>query len=210
MIAALLAVLPACGQGDIPVISGTPTAGDPTPAAHPDGEHDNGVLEAGSATLITANSIGPVELGIAGDALANDLGPDYKVTGPHTDIFVDQVLYEVSRDGEVRLHAGWLSGEPTTISLIVTENTLYRTAEDIGPGSTIDEAAEVYGNPTLNYSFSDEGREYAEFPNAPSPRISFRVGNAGELSGIYSTQDEFNETNEWRPGATIQYVLIHD
>lgn len=198
------------------MISGSPPAGDSTPATpspatgHPDGKNGNGVPEAGSATLITASSIGPVGLGIAGDALADDLGPDYTVTGPHTDIFVDQVLYEVSLDGEVRLYAGWLNGETPTISLIVTENTLYRTAEGIGPGSTIDEAAEVYGSPTLNYSFSGEGREYAEFPAAPSPSMSFRVGNIGELSGIYPTEDEFNETNEWRPGTTIQYVLIHD
>lgn len=200
------------------MISGSPPAGDSTPTApgpatdtgSPDGDNGNGAPDAGSATLITANAVGPVELGVAGDALAGDLGPDYTVTGPHTDIFVDQVLYEVSRDGEVHLYVGWLNGEPAAISLIVTENTLYRTVEGIGAGSTIDEAAEVYGNPTLNYSFSDEGREYAEFPNAPSPRMSFRVGNAGELSGIYSTEDEFNETNEWRPGATIQYVLVHN
>lgn len=218
LITALLVVLPACGRGDTPVISGSPPAVDPTPATpslvtateHPDGENGNSVPDAGSGALITGNAVGPVELGVAGDALAGDLGPDYTVTGPHTDIFVDQVLYEVSRDGEVHLYAGWLNGEPPTISLIVTENTLYRTAEGIGAGSTIDEAAQAYGNPTLNYSFSDEGREYAEFPTAPSPRMSFRVGNIGELSGIYSTEDEFNETNEWRAGATIQYVLIHN
>ncbi|MEX2588473.1 MAG: hypothetical protein WD602_10855 [Actinomycetota bacterium] len=205
--------LAACSQAEESFISSAPTVASPTPAApSPDNDaganqDEDGTDPADAPPLITPQAMGAVELGMSGDALADALGPQFSVTGPHTDIFVDQVLYEVSRDGVVHLYAGWLTGEPPTISLIVTGSNRYRTAEGIGPGSTIEQAAGVYGGPTLSYSLSDEGREYADFP-APSPRMLFRVGNVGELSGIYSTQDEFNETTDWRPGATIQYVIL--
>lgn len=204
----LVLLLGACGLfggSEEPAPSPAPARTSPAPTEEPSPEPSP---TPGTATLITPQAVGPVELGVAGDALAGVLGPDYAVEGPRQDLFVDHVLYEIAKDGQVQMWAGWLAGEPPTISVIITGNPAYRTAEGVGPGATIEQAVESYGRPTLSYSLSNEGREYADFPDRPAPRMRFQTGNATDLAGVYGEQDEFNQTTEWRPGATVRYVLI--
>lgn len=105
------------------------------------------------------------------------------------------------------------SGEPSSddarIHLVATTDTTFRTMEGVGPGSTLADAAEVYGPATLAYSTNDESREYATFPTLPTT-IRFRVrptSDTAAFAGIYTSAGEYNETTRYHPGS-ISMVLV--
>lgn len=97
------------------------------------------------------------------------------------------------------------------LQLVATLNPQVRTAEDVGPGTSIGEAARKYGEPTLSYSTNDESREYARFPRYPARNALFRVGpGQGDafFAGKYATEGEYNETTSFDPAATIKMILV--
>ena len=94
-----------------------------------------------------------------------------------------------------------------------------RTAEGVGPGTTIEDAVEAYGAATFSFSFDNEGREYVAFAEAPEA-YGFRAeapGQPGDPSpngrhgGDYagtSGDGGFYETGNARPGARIWEVWV--
>ena len=97
------------------------------------------------------------------------------------------------------------------LQLVATLNPQVRTAEGVGPGTSIGEAARKYGEPTLSYSTNDESREYAKFRRYPASNVLFRVG-PGEgdafFAGKYATEGEYNETTSFDRAATIRMILV--
>ena len=97
------------------------------------------------------------------------------------------------------------------LQLVATLNPQVRTAEGVGPGTSIEEAARKYGEPTLSYSTNDESREYAKFPRYTARNVLFRVG-PGEgnafFAGKYTTEGEYNETTSFDPAAAIKMILV--
>lgn len=126
---------------------------------------------------------------------------------------VDMAAMPVTAGGDtlymVLIARGEWSRDDAHINLLATADTTFRTMEGIGPGSTLAEAAAIYGAPTLTYSTNDESREYATFP-ALSPTIRVRVRPANDtdsFAGIYTTAGEYNETTRYNAGV-IGMVLV--
>lgn len=115
-------------------------------------------------------------------------------------------------DGELMFYglaAGWRVGENRPLTLFYTRHPAYRTAAGIGPGATIEMAERVYGPASLSYHTQAESREFVRFENGPE-NITFRTGT-GDEAGIYlSDSGEYNQTNEYREGATIRSVWVSD
>ena len=93
---------------------------------------------------------------------------------------------------------------------MITSHPGFRTAEGIGPGTTLGDAAQRSGAPTLSYNVNDESREYASFPGYAADNVLFRVGptSTGALAGSYATQAEANTTAIFDPEARIRFVLV--
>lgn len=110
----------------------------------------------------------------------------------------------------VLVPAGSSSADDARIQLLATENRAFRTADGIGPGTTLAEAEALLGAPTLHYNVADESREYARFPAQPRS-ILFRMRAASDrsyLAGVYATDGEYNETTRYDPNARIALVMV--
>ncbi|HEY0671820.1 MAG TPA: hypothetical protein VGD27_06120 [Longimicrobiales bacterium] len=101
--------------------------------------------------------------------------------------------------------------DSTHLELVATLNKSVTTAEGVGPGTLLTDAAGKYGAPTLRFNTNDESREYAVFPNYPGSRVHFRVTPGNEersLAGTYETVGEYNETSIFDPAARILMIMV--
>ncbi|MBD2460403.1 hypothetical protein H6G89_05040 [Oscillatoria sp. FACHB-1407] len=136
---------------------------------------------------------------------------EFEVKSP---FIVDFDAIAVRQSGEVKYYILHLAGQPLqdadVIQGLLTDNPSFKTAAGVGPGTSIQQAEAAYGKATLSYSTSNESREYARFEDQPADNVSFATGNGNtETAGVYpSPIGEFNETQTFREGATIQSVLI--
>ncbi|NJR61909.1 MAG: hypothetical protein HC769_25605 [Cyanobacteria bacterium CRU_2_1] len=127
---------------------------------------------------------------------------------------VDFDAIAVRQAGEVQFYILYLADESFTdedvIQGLLTDNPKFRTAEGVGPGTLITEAEQAYGKATLSYNTQNESREYARFEKQPASNMSFATGSGNaDSAGIYpSATSEYNETQEFRPDATIKSVLV--
>ncbi len=172
--------------------------------------------ESGAAVsdwVITPDGLGPVRVGMTLGDLKAELGPDYQFTA--IDAFmVDFGAVEVSIGDEALFYLLYFTAEPLTdsdpITWIQVESDRFQTPEGIGPGSTIEAAAAVYGMATLNYNTDNEMREYVFFEDQPEG-FSFRTdGEPGAFAGLYEQGegDSYYETQRYRPDATIASLMI--
>lgn len=97
-----------------------------------------------------------------------------------------------------------------------------RTAEGVGPGTSIADAVEAYGEPRFGFSYENEAREYVSFAEA-SDAYSFRAGSetgeatqgqgnqpSGRFGGDYAgvEGDSYFETAAALPDARIWEIWI--
>ena len=178
------------------VLPTAPSSGDATPA--------NPRLSAGF--------VGDVGAGLTEAELRTGLGSGYEVVSAGT-VLADTVGFTVLKGGIVQFHALHRVGAGPELDLLVTDNPAYRTAEGIGPGTTIDEAVTVYGPATISYSSLGETRELVVFAAGPDDSIVFRAfgPSLGELAGVYGdASDGFAESTEYQPGSTIGQIWIFE
>lgn len=177
---------------------------------------DNSNLNGTDTTLISAEGIGVAKLGMTFAELEQTLKEtaEFTVESP---LIAGFDAIAIRQNGETQFYVLYLSGETfeddSTIQGLLTTQPTYQTAEGVGVETTIAEAEEIYGNAVLAYSLANESREYARFENHPSNNILFGTHGTGsyseDYSGIYSTPTaEYNETEDYSPGATIQAVLV--
>jgi hypothetical protein len=216
----LLAVALACGTepdtsraGD-EVHGRTQTPADALPAQTAAGPASTASTEADTARLIRPDGIGRVRAGMTIGTLRGVL-PRGESLGPPVPYMVDIDAMPIVQDGDtlysILIVSGESSADNALIELVATTDTTFRTRDGIGPGSTLREAAAVYGAATLAYNTNDESREYASFENAP-PGIRFRVAPAQDtswLAGVYDTGGEYVETTEYDPDARIFMVVTN-
>ncbi|MEM8695121.1 MAG: hypothetical protein AAGE05_03760 [Pseudomonadota bacterium] len=97
-----------------------------------------------------------------------------------------------------------------------------RTAEGVGPGTSIADTVASYGAARFGYSYENEGREYVSFANAPdaySFRAESETGEAmqgeanqppgrhgGDYAGVEG--DSYFETNVSQPDARLWEIWI--
>ncbi|MBW4682195.1 MAG: hypothetical protein KME19_19060 [Microcoleus vaginatus WJT46-NPBG5] len=174
-----------------------------------------GNLVASQNLQISANGIGSAKLGMTFAELKQQLGANTEFTTLRYMVDFDAVA--VSQGGIVQYYIVYPAREPLKDSDIIedlsTENSQYRTDKNVGPGTSLKKAEEVYGDATLGYHLANHGRESVRFANGPA-NISFILGSAygkGEnrLAGIYpNTSGEHHQTKEYRENATIRAVYV--
>lgn len=125
---------------------------------------------------------------------------------------VDFDAIAVSQNSATQFYILYLAGDTFAdtdpIQGLLTDNADFQTDKGIGPGSSIAEAEEAYGNATLSYNTDNESREYVRFEKHPSPNLAFYTGTGGD-AGIYPEQESsFYETQEYRPEAKIKSVMV--
>jgi hypothetical protein len=195
-----------------PTASISPAPTSPTPKAQPSPTPTAVATEAENR-LISPNGIGAAQLGMTLGELKQTLGNgvEFAVKSP---FIVDFDAIAVSKAGEVQFYILYLADQSFTdqdvIQGILTDNPKFRTAENVGPGTSIAEAEQAYGEVTLSYNTQNESREYARFANQPAGNLSFSTGNGNTSpSGIYaSPTSDYNETQQFKPDATIQSILV--
>jgi hypothetical protein len=200
--------LAACGESApraaLPVDSAAgPAAVAAAPADAPDADH-----------LIRADGIGRVRAGMTFGELRARLADDLELGSP-TPYMVDfdglPVVAGTDTLYHVLVESGSVPGDAEPVTLVATQNPTVRTAEGVGPGTTLADAARVYGAPTLSFSVNDESREYARFPRYDTSTVRFRVFPASENSsqvGRYATEGEYNETTVFDPTGRIRLVIV--
>ncbi|MEX2471231.1 MAG: hypothetical protein WEA34_03580 [Gemmatimonadota bacterium] len=207
-------VAPVCllGAGAILAwLSLSPTDG-ASPSSAPDAP---GPVASVAPVPIDPDGIGGATVGMTLGQLRSTLAPTADIGDPRDRFMVDVTALPVVAGPDTLYHLLFPVGTPvdenTPLELVATTHPLARTADGVGPGTTLEAAAERYGPPTLSYSVYDESREYARFPDQPSDRIRFRVAPAPGLSsmaGTYTTDAEYNETTVFDPEARIFMVLV--
>ncbi len=208
VIAAMLLLAAACGDsGDTDTTPGTqgqvtatdqatttPTVSDATP----------------SNPLIQPGFLGPARAGLTETELRAQLGDEFELV-PAAAVIENTEGFTALKGGVVQFHALHLVGEGPELDLLVTDNPAYRTAEAVGPGTTLDEATTIYGTITLSLGATGQARELIEFSGGPDPSIVFTaVGpSIGETAGIYPDPVEaFAETTVYQPGSTVGQVWV--
>jgi hypothetical protein len=199
-------------QSPSPSPTSTPSrAESPSPSSTPSASASE--PDAPAPTLISAQGIGEAQLGMTFGELKQKLGSraEFKVQSP---FIVDFDAIAVSKSGAVQYYILYLAGQSfkdsDVIQGVLTENPAFRTADDVGPQTPIQQAEAAYGKATISYSTANESREYVRFERQPASNISFGTGSVGTTSaGIYpSPTGEYNETQNFHDNAKIKSVLV--
>ncbi len=163
------------------------------------------------APLIRPDGIGEARAGMKIGELRAAL-PAGTTLGAAEPYMVDILGLPVVRGADTLYYVLAVAGEPVgddaPVTLLATQSPAFRTAEGIGPGTTLDVAAARYGAPTLSYSTADESREYAAFAGYPHRNVRFRVSGREGMAGVYSTEEEYNETAKFDGSARITQVMV--
>lgn len=212
-------VAPVCllGAGAILAwLSLSPTDG-ASPESAPDasGRDAPGPVASVTSLTIDPDGIGDATVGMTLGQLRSHLAPTAAIGDPSDRFMVDVTALPVVEGPDTLYHLLFPVGTPveenTPLELVATTHPRARTVDGVGPGTTLQAAAEPYGPPTLSYSVYDESREYARFPEQPSDKVRFRVAPApglSSLAGTYTTDAEYNETTVFDPEARIFMVLV--
>jgi hypothetical protein len=195
--------------------SPTPEASTPlvSPSPEPQPSQTPAATTEAEPLLISPEGIGAAQLGMTLGELKQQLGSEAEFT-VESPFIVDFDAIAVRQAGEVQYYILYLAGQPFSdgdvIQGILTENSKFQTAENIGPGTPIAEAQQAYGSVKLSYNTDNESREYARFANQPAGNISFSTGNGSTSpAGIYpSPTGTYNETEQFQTGAAIESVLV--
>jgi hypothetical protein len=227
----LIPLLAACGcdrgpgSGAGQASSANASAGssaDPGAGASADGSSDTAVagpsgripLPSRVAETIAADGIGAATRGRTVGELRAALPPGTRLGQPDPRYMVDLTALPVIAAADtvyvLLFPAGEVIDDSAPLQYIATTHPGARTAEGVGPGTSLEAAAAVYGPPTLSYNINDESREYATFEGQPT-NILFRVATGAEqgmFAGIYETRDEYNTTTRYEPGARLLMVMV--
>jgi hypothetical protein len=163
--------------------------------------------------LITGDGIGVARVGMSRADLRAALPEGHLLGMGTTSYMVGVDGVPVTSAGDTLYMLLYPAGAPdhddAPITLVATTSPHARTAEDIGPGTSLAEARVRYGPPTLSLRSMDESREYARFPEQPGEGMRFLVsGSGGGLAGSYTPNGDIRETTAYDPGARITMVVV--
>ena len=215
MACVVLAALGACT--DATPDDGTAQDSAVTPAAAAPGDtsptDEVTASDPASELVITSDGIGRARRGMSLGELRSVLPTSHAVGAPDDAFMVDIVAIPVTTANDTLYRlvfpAGEAIGDDALPHLVMTMHLRARTEDGVGPGTTLADAAQIYGEPTLSYSIYDESREYAEFPGQPD-HVRFRVRPAVDamFAGSYTTSDEYNTTDDYDGDAQIWMVFV--
>lgn len=177
------------------------------------------------ALRISANGIGKAKLGMTLRELKQISAPDteFKLISP---FMVDVTAIAVSKRGLVQYYILFPAGStshadgltPTDndpITLLMTDNQNYQTAEGVKVGTTIKQAEDIYGDAILAYNIEGESREYVTFGGQNPPNIRFRasyfklISDGLGFSGIYPEYPGVSyTTDKYQVDAAISAIEV--
>ena len=204
-IASMVLTLNACGAGD---------RADNTPPAT---TVDTVAVQTQQPAdrIIAPDRLGAVQRGMSVGELRAALAGRANIGTPDDRFMVDLIAMPITMMSDTLFYllfpAGASVTDTTSIEFVATLNPAFRTAEGVGPGTTIRDASTRYGAATLSYNVNDESREYVSFASFQHPSVLFRVTPVpnSSFAGRYSTSGEYNETAEYDEAATIMMVLVN-
>lgn len=209
--ASLILVLAGCGSSQTTPSTSAQQSATPSPSSL----KQNSLSTAKTispAKAISSEGIGPARLGMTLGKLKQVLGANstFKVESP---FMVDIDAIAVSQSGNLQYYilypAGTTLNDADVITALLTDNSSYSTAQGVGPGTSIKQAASVYGEATLSYNTSNESREYVSFAAQPAQNIYFRTAAQAGFSGVYpSPTAEYNTTKTFQDTALIRSVEV--
>ena len=163
--------------------------------------------------LISSAGIGVARLGMTLGELKQILGEDAEFR-IESSFMVDINAIAVIQNGSTQYYILYPVGTTLTdsepITYLMTKNPDYRTQEEIGVGTTLQQAETIYGEATLFFNTSNESREYVSFANQKSQNIRFRpsINDVG-FAGIYGSDlEEYNETQDFHSSAKIDSIEV--
>jgi hypothetical protein len=217
LLASALLTLSSCGSSpQPPLASDAPVEANPDPSETVSPSPDADRLSSSSVVpdhlLISSEGIGDAKLGMTLGDLKASLDDAKFVAQPLLTSDFDAIAVRQNEETSYYiLHlAGESFGDDNVIQGLMTTHPDFKTAEAIGPETTIREAEAAYGKAILSYHTQNESREYVRFENHPTNNVSFSTGIADEnLAGLYpSPHSGYNETSDYTDDATIQSVLV--
>jgi hypothetical protein len=165
------------------------------------------------AQQITPVGIGAAKIGMTLKELKQQMGKGFEY--PVKTSFIEGFdAIAVTKAGKVQYYIPYPAGTQFTdadrIQHLMTDNPNYRTQQGVGPGTSIGQAATVYGSATLSLSKENESREFINFTQHPSG-LAFRpksVGS-GSFAGKYpESNEEFLKTQKYDGTAAIGQITV--
>jgi hypothetical protein len=165
------------------------------------------------AQQITPVGIGGAKIGMSLKELKEQMGQGFKF--PIKASFIEGFdAIAVTKAGTVQYYIPYPTGTQFTdtdkIQHLMTDNPDYRTEQGVGPGTSIQQAATVYGGATLSLSKENESREFINFTQHPNG-LAFRPKPVGKQSfaGDYpESNDEYLKTQKYDNRAAIGQITV--
>lgn len=163
------------------------------------------------SNLITANSVGPVKIGMTVAQVRAAVAP-MKVSRASDGEGVALIQVKRGTETVMTLYAG--EGDPKTkvasdaiIQQIEVWGRNYKTEKGLVPGMALSRAEALYGKVSKITLSEIESREYAQFSSQPSG-MDFRIINDVGSAGLYPPAS--NVTSRYRKGSKVFSVVVHD
>jgi hypothetical protein len=165
------------------------------------------------AQQITPVGIGGAKIGMSFKELKEQMGAGFQF--PIKASFIEGFdAIAVTKAGTVQYYIPYPAGTQFTdadkIQHLMTDNPNYRTQQGVGPGTSIQQAATVYGGATLSLSKENESREFINFTQHPNG-LAFRPKPVGKhnFAGDYpESNDEYLKTQKYDNKAAIGQITV--
>ena len=165
------------------------------------------------AQQITPIGIGGAKIGMSLKELKQQMGQGFEF--PIKASFIEGFdAIAVTKAGAVQYYIPYPTGTQFTdadkIQHLMTDNPNYRTEQGVGPGTSIKQAATVYGGATLSLSKENESREFISFTQHPNG-LAFRpkpVGNHNFAGDYPDSNDEYLKTQKYDNRAAIGQITV--
>ena len=170
-------------------------------------------IPASPAQQITPVGIGGAKIGMSLKELKEQMGQGFQF--PIKRSFIEGFdAIAVTKAGAVQYYIPYPADTQFTdadkIQHLMTDNPNYRTEQGVGPGTSIKQAATVYGGATLSLSKENESREFINFTQHPNG-LAFRPKPARNhnFAGDYpDSNDEYLKTQKYDNKAAIGQITV--
>jgi hypothetical protein len=165
------------------------------------------------AMQITPVGIGVAKIGMSLKELKEQTGEGFEFP-IKTSLLDGFDAIAVTKAGKVQFYIPYPAGTQFTdtdrIQHLITDNPDYRTEQGVGPGTSIGQAATVYGSATLSLSKDNESREFINFTQHPNG-LAFRPKPVGthSFAGEYpESNDDYLKTQKYDNRAAISQITV--
>jgi hypothetical protein len=165
------------------------------------------------ALQITPGGIGVAKIGMSLKELKEQTGEGFEFP-IKTSLLEGFDAIAVTKAGKIQFYIPYPAGTQFTdtdrIQHLITDNPDYRTEQGVGPGTSINQAATVYGSATLSLSKDNESREFINFTQHPTG-LAFRPKPVGthSFAGEYpESNDDYLKTQKYDNRTAISQITV--